>query len=276
MLDARAIPYRLVRQGSLEHLYVPALYEQMAITELAAFSRERKPVPKACFWSLYNSWPLAPLYLLPFIWWHGEAANWWQAPTFLPPASSWHQLGSLDSIRILLHGEWERLATALTLHSGIVHLTGNIFFGAFFLCLLARLCGVGHAWLLTFLGGVLGNCLSLFIHDLGYASEGFSTALFGAVGSIAGLLLWRTHERIFMPIAAALALLSLFGVEGANTDYVAHICGLVAGCFLGFAEGYCLRKGWPLLPQSIAGALALVLPAVAWLLRFRIFNPAFA
>lgn len=276
MLQARAVPYRIIRQGALEHIYVPALYEQMAMAELAAFARERKPAPKIPYWPLHHSWPLAPLYMLPLLWLHGAMTGWWQAPGFLPSGRMWEKLGSLDSIRILLHGEWERLATALTLHTGLVHLTGNICFGAFFLCLLARLCGTGHAWLLTFLGGVLGNGLSLIVHDLGYASIGFSTALFAAVGAIAGILLWRTHERIFMPIAAALALLSLLGVEGANTDYVAHVCGLVSGCFLGFFEGFCIRRNLPLLPQSLAALLALALPCGAWLVRFRIIHPAFA
>lgn len=275
MLAARAVPYRIIRQGQLEHIYVPALYEKLAISELAAYARERRPVPEVRPWPLHHSWPFAPLYLLPLFWWHGARMSWWPAPSFLPPASSWQGLGSLDSIRVVLHGEWERLATALTLHAGIVHITGNLFFGAFFLCLLARLCGVGHAWLLAFLGGILGNSLSLFVHDLGYASIGFSTALFAVVGAIAGILLWRAHERIFMPIAAALALLSMLGVEGANTDYVAHICGLLAGCFLGFVEGFCIRKDVRLLPQSLAAFLAVALPGIAWVVRFRLLHSAF-
>lgn len=265
MLGARGIPFTLSRFGRQEYIYTPALLEQKAKNEIAAYIKENDRQPQALKpWPLYKNWPLAPLYVLPLIVWQGMNYGWLAVPAILPQPSLWQQIGSLDAIQVILHGEWLRTATALTLHSGIVHLAGNVFFGAFFLALLARLCGVGHAWLLTCMGGVLGNCLSVLTHKLGYASIGFSTALFATVGSLAGILLWRTAEKVFMPFAAALAFLAMLGVEGANTDYAAHICGLFAGGLLGLFEGAALRHGWLMLPQSLAAAIALAIPVTAW------------
>lgn len=269
VLSAVAVPYLICRQGGIEHIYVPPLYEKLALGELELFAREnRRPQRERKSWPLYHSWPFAPLYLAPLILWHGMRVGWWAAPQSLPALSRWQEIGALDSIKLLLHGQWARLATALDIHSGMVHLTGNLFFGAFFLILLARLCGLGHAWLITLLGGVMGNGLSVLIHDPGYASVGFSTSVFAAVGAIAGILFWRATEKILMPFAAALAFLSMLGVEGANTDYVAHICGLVCGCLLGAIEGYAYAGRHRLLPQALAALLAIAIPCVAWAWAF--------
>lgn len=56
----------------------------------------------------------------------------------------------------------------------------------------------------------------------------------------------------------------MLGTEGENTDYAAHVAGLVCGLALGLAEGWRLRRGWPALPQIPAGLLALALPVLAW------------
>lgn len=270
VLSAAGIPWQFCHWRHLDSIYVPALLEQKARSEIEAYEKENRPAPGRDFrWPLHRSWPFAPLYLLPLVIWHGMAAGWWSAPSWLPDHTSWLKLGSLDATRIAFHGEWLRAVTALALHSGIVHLTGNLVFGSFFLCLLARLCGTGHAWLLAWLGGVLGNCLSVIAHKPGYVSVGFSTAIFAAVGALAGVALWRASDRGFTPLAAALAFLAMLGVEGASTDYGAHICGLGAGSILGLLEGYALRRNWPLLPQALAAALSLLLPILAWYCTLR-------
>lgn len=260
VLSAKAIPWYLSHASRNRQLYVPALLEQRAMRELALYESENRPNQRTYVpWTLYHDWAAAPIYLIPLVLVYALQHGW-----LLQDGRILQKRGALDAIQVILHSEWPRLATALTLHNGIVHLVGNVCFGAFFLALLARLCGYGHAWLLSCLGGILGNGLSVLTHKLGYASIGFSTALFATVGAIAGVLLWRISEKIFMPFAAALAFLAMLGVEGANTDYAAHICGLCAGGILGLIEGSALRHNWRLLPQTLAALLALLIPAGAW------------
>lgn len=268
VLSAAGISYHVASMRGVTHIFVPPLLERLALTELASYAAENRPRRK---WfpplPLHRHWLLAPLYLTPLPVLHGMRHGFLASLNLADPARV-QSSGCLDTVRVVYYGEWERAATALWLHVDSAHLGGNLFFGAVFLALLARLCGVGRAWLITFIGGVAGNVMSIFLHPPGYVSMGYSTAVFASVGAAAGLLLWRTAEKIFMPLAAAIGVLAMLGAQGANTDYGAHICGLAAGGALGIYEGLAIRRGWRQLPQFLAGLIALVLPFAAWYLAF--------
>lgn len=256
VLNARGIYWQLCNKGRRHFLYVSPLQEEIARSELIAYISDNSP-PKTGASStprLYPYWLLGPFYLLPLI-----------LVYELPHYQSLQALGSLDNIKISLHHEWWRYITALTLHNGTSHLVDNLFFGAIFLAILARLAGAGVAWLLTCLGGISGNILSAAIHTLGYISVGFSTALFATVGAIGALLIWRSSENFLMPVAASLALLALLGTNGVQTDYGAHICGLMGGAGIGLLYRLLLHKGCLILPQWLAALLSLGLPVFAWL-----------
>lgn len=270
-LDARGIGFRISRFMGQEHVYVPPLLENMARAEFAAIDGEKSRKPPAIFhYPLYRHCGLAALFLLPLLWWHGLIQGWWPAPAFPPSPDRWQTLGALDGIRIKIYGEWHRLGTALCLHSGIPHLAGNLVFGGFFLALLARLIGIGRAFLLTMAGGLAGNFISLELHELSYRSIGYSTALFASIGALGGIALPRaaSPQKMFMPLAAALALLAMLGVEGEHTDYAAHLSGLSAGFCLGLWEEFRMRRGLPGLPQLAAGILGAAIPLCAWSLCF--------
>lgn len=254
-LDARAIPFKIISIAGREHFYVPPVLEQAALAELAAYEAETgKPVSAHKPFHAHTDWIYAPLYMLPML-----------AVYSFDAGGNLKLLGALDNVKVFVYVQWHRIITALWLHADAGHLAGNCFFGALFLCLLARVCGIGRAWLIACLGGIAGNFASAFIHKPGYASVGFSTAVFAALGGMGGVMLARSASRPAMPIAAALALLAMLGTAGANTDYGAHICGLGAGMFLGIGLGMAQKRGWPLLPQWLAGALALVLPLLAYM-----------
>lgn len=264
VLDARHVPFQICRAGRRTHVYVPALLERKAKEEIAAYRRENVPRRLALpGWPLFNGWQYAPLFLIPLLFAHICRINTHFAT--LPDAASWLAAGSLDSIRILFHGEWWRLATSLSLHADGAHLGGNLFFGAVFIILLARLCGTGMAWLITLLGGITGNAFSLLIHTLTYRSIGFSTALFAAAGAIGALAICRSANRLFAPFAAAIGLLAMLGTGGVHTDYGAHLCGMAAGFVFGALDGVGLRKQLWLPPQWICGLAAMAVLAGAWL-----------
>lgn len=252
ILSARKIPWRLLQTGGHEHLYVPAMYEKLARHELEQYQAENRPRQPAPPIALHRRWQWALLYLLPLLLFHA-----WQP-------FGWESLGSLQGSAVLLRHEWIRTGASLTLHADWGHAASNVFFGSIFLCFLARLCGTGRAWLLSFAGGMLGNAFSVCLHSLAYASIGFSTAVFAALGALAGVYICQKHEKLYLPLAAALALLAVLGTGGARTDYVAHLCGLAAGLFLGILQGLVQRRHWRQLPQWAAGLIAIVLPLLCW------------
>ena len=269
VLSACGIPHRLCGFNGREYLYVPALHEGRALGELAAFAAERQPLPVPAL-PFHAGWKLAGCFLLPLLLWHGMRVGWLPAPDFLPQPSLWLGAGALDTLQVRLHGQWQRVVTALTLHADIAHLCGNLAFGALFLALLARSAGLGRALWLTLLGGSLGNCMAVLARRQPVESIGFSTALFACIGALSGLMVLQQAGRrqMLLPVAAGAALLAMLGTEGERTDYLAHVAGLLAGLMLGMLEGWRLRQGWPLLPQWAAAALAFLLPVAAWRLAF--------
>jgi len=150
--------------------------------------------------------------------------------------SPWFEHGAVLGRRILLHGEWWRVITGLTLHADPVHLLGNLFIGGFLVHFLCRLLGTGFGWLLVLSTGALGNYLNILSHGTGHNSVGFSTAVFGTIGVLAGyqcLLKGGVIKEALMPLAAGVALLAFLGASGEHTDLGAHLFGLLVGTGFG-------------------------------------------
>ena len=234
VLSACGLPHQLWRFRQKEYIYVPALLEGLARQEL-----------------------------------QGLRCGWWPLPDGLPLPVSWEQAGALDNVRLRIYGEWHRLFTALTLHADAAHLTGNVLLGGIMLPLLARLTGPGRALLLTVLGGGLGNLLTVALRREFVLSLGFSTAVFAAIGALAGYMVLHHESKRYLPLAAGVGILAMWGMGEGNVDYLAHICGLVAGMALGFWEALRTRRRWPGLPQWLSALLALLLPVLAWIQAFQ-------
>ena len=139
--------------------------------------------------------------------------------------------------------------------------------------LAAQLLGAGLAWLAIVLTGALGNLLTAWLQAPGHASIGASTALFGALGILAGFMRqrrvvpWRGGIRRWAPLSAGILLLVFLGFGGENTDVGAHVAGFAIGGLVGLALG---RWG-SRLPQGPSaqwryGQIAMVLLAGAWAL----------
>ena len=273
VLNARNIPHKTISLAGREHIYVPPLLEGIALTELTEFSAEsRNPAPAPTPLRVHAHSTLAALFLLPLLVWHGWRVGWWSAPLFLPPAGTWAAAGMLDNVLVRVYDQYYRLATALTLHASLTHVWGNVVFGALFLSLLARLTGIGRALWLTVVGGIAGNALTVLLRPRAVTSMGFSTALFAAVGALAGFMAMHSGQRrkAALPVAAGIAILAMLGTEGENTDYAAHIAGLFGGLALGVWEAWRTQKLWPALPQIAAGALAAALLVGAWYWAFAV------
>ena len=190
----------------------------------------------------------------------------------------------------ILHWEWWRCFTALTLHGGVEHLVSNLGLAVFAFAFAFSRFGTGAGLLGTVLGGAMGNLLNAFAHAAKpHASLGSSTALFASLGLLAGGELaarlmhraTRTGWQLLVPVGAGLAFLSLYGGAGSNrdgtpimdtgnVDLMAHLFGLVAGVALGsvlFAAG--LRRGARAWVQAVCGGAVIVVLAAAWMAASR-------
>ena len=156
---------------------------------------------------------------------------------------AWIAAGALDSNAIFKRGEWWRGLTALFLHEDAVHLVSNLCFGVVFFS--AVLSGFGRArgWLLIAVAAVAGNLAVAALRYPGeYRSIGASTAIFAALGLLTGRSVRHAAKAkhphrariLFIPAAAGLMMLALYGVGGPTVDVLAHFSGFCFGAVLGF------------------------------------------
>jgi membrane associated rhomboid family serine protease len=175
------------------------------------------------------------------------------------PGSGWVERGSADAARII-HGEWWRAATSLTLHADAAHAIGNaVALGVLLGALAGRLGPALAAWV-ALGAGIVGNIATALLTRGGHISVGASTAVFGALGTLSALEV--PERRAWLTLGAGVALLGLLGT-GQRADLLAHLLGFLAGV----AEGLALRRAAPprRSPFQPAVALASLAPiALAW------------
>ncbi|MEB2343471.1 MAG: rhomboid family intramembrane serine protease [Deltaproteobacteria bacterium] len=251
-------------------LWVPALEANAARAALAAFERENPPPARPA--------PPPPA-LDPAAIPHALGVVAALLAFFLVTGARragvvWFERGAADAARVRA-GELWRTVTALTLHADLPHVVGNAAAGALFLAGVFRVFGFGVGAALVLLSGAAGNLANAVLRPGPHEVVGASTAVFGALGLLAGrgLVLGRGSglrgRRAFVPVAAALALLAMIGTEGERADVWAHGFGLAAGLGLGaLASGLGATIGSP-RTQRLGGAAALAGIAGAWALALR-------
>jgi membrane associated rhomboid family serine protease len=265
VLSAVGIDHRL--DPSSGHLLVTAETARAAQFQLDQYRLENRDWPPPL--PVYRRDPtqiyptLMALSLLAFF--YGHTGPW-------TLANPWFIHGAVDSVAILERGEWWRLLTALTLHADMTHLLGNILLGGLVVHLLSETIGYGLAWTLLILSGTVGNLCNIVLRQQAHLSVGFSTAVFAAIGILAGLQLGRATPRSFrtvlIPLGSGAALLAMLGSEGIRTDLGAHffgcMIGLAAGWLVGFSRSL-IRWQSPSrqLPLFL---MALLLFPLAWFL----------
>lgn len=185
-------------------------------------------------------------------------------------------------------GELWRCVTALSLHADVLHLAGNLVFGAAFGLLLAHAVGAGWTWLGFVVAGGLGNLANAWIQPVTHASIGASTGIFGLLGM---LIAWESMRRRaggaarlrrWAPLVVGAVLLGFVGMGGSisetdtvheridtlqrildRVDVIAHLCGFAAGLALGLGLALARlrpRRGF----QTALAWCAPLLVALAW------------
>lgn len=276
-------PYWILEDEGLYCLYVEGRDAGMLTLELEKFEAERdaeRELQHEALWQApqSNSAPKTSLFSL-------YVFTWAMILFFalqMDQGPGWTTLGEADA-NAILRGEIWRTLTALTLHADLGHLFANLATGLVFAWALLPLLGSGWTWLGLVLSGAAGNALNAWSHrGAEHLSIGASTAVFGGVGLLVGyqivaaLLRHRNSRRrrplrlreILLPLAAGLALLAYLGVgDGTgNVDILAHGFGMFSGLLLGcLASGARLPEKTPARVQKALAAIALLLPALAWL-----------
>jgi membrane associated rhomboid family serine protease len=271
VLEAVGIPHRVGLAEEGWAVLVPPPLVATALAALDANDREaaETPVPE----------PQPPDHGRSFV---GLAAAATIAAIFLvsgprngPDAGGWFRVGSGVANQIV-HGQWWRVVTALTLHSDVMHVTGNALAFVVFLSALGRWLGGGLALFATLLAGAAGNLLTALVYGNPHNVVGASTATFAALGLLGGLQFVRRYrarsvgrfKRAFLGIAASLGLFAMLGV-GEKTDMLAHAAGLGFGLGFGLLWGRLVRRPVTQPAQVVCLAATVAVVAGAWLLAFR-------
>jgi membrane associated rhomboid family serine protease len=265
VLEARGIEYEVRESGDSWVLSVPPPLIHRAYDEISRYSAERN-VPRS-----------TPSLVEPFSGAAIGAVGY--ALILLLTAycagiglfgADWLSLGAIDAAA---GREWWRALTALTLHLDQEHLMGNLLFGALAGIAAGRLLGPGVAWASILAAGALANYVEILIAPVTHRAVGASTAVFAALGLIAGLA-WRQRltlrERRWYasaPLIAGISLLTLLGAGNEHVDVLGHALGFLFGVGVGWLyarAGIPRNRGKRL--QIAAGIGAALLECAAWLL----------
>lgn len=186
--------------------------------------------------------------------------------------SAWFSAGASDAERVV-HGEWWRTITALTLHSDSAHVLSNVALGTVVIGAVMRSEGVGWGAALVLASGSAGNLVNAWMHQTLHRSVGFSTAVFGAIGILGGLAYVHDRRRLsrlrpaWTALAGAIALLAMLGAsEKSNVDVLAHLFGALAGLSLGLLVAWTRWKPTTTAGQWFAGIATAASVYGAWLL----------
>lgn len=185
----------------------------------------------------------------------------------------WLTVGSLDAGAA---NEWWRAVTALTLHLDQEHLLGNLLFGVMAGVAAGRLLGPGVAWASIVVAGTLANYAEIMVAPTSHRAAGASTAVFAALGLLAGLA-WRQRLTLrerrwhrWAPLIAGVCLLTLLGAGNAHVDVLGHALGFLFGVAFGWIYA---RADTPSnrsnLLQVAAGFGAVLWVGAAWLMALR-------
>jgi rhomboid protease GluP len=185
----------------------------------------------------------------------------------------WLTVGSLEAGAA---NEWWRAVTALTLHLDQEHLLGNLLFGIVAGIAAGRLLGPGVAWASIVGAGTLANYAEILVAPSSHRAVGASTAVFAALGLLAGLA-WRQRLTLrerrwyrWAPLIAGVCLLTLLGAGNAHVDVLGHALGFLFGIGVGwvYARAEIPRSRGNLL-QVAAGLGAVLWVVAAWLMALR-------
>jgi membrane associated rhomboid family serine protease len=154
-----------------------------------------------------------------------------------------HRVGALEPYAVVVQGEYWRLFTALFLHGGFTHLLFNIFALYILGPPLERSIGTIRFAVCYLMSGLASSAGVVGLTLLGFVQVaqlvGASGSVMGIVGTWAGFLVRHRHapqaKQRLANIAMIIVIQVAFDLSTPQVSMAAHLCGLVAGFFLGLA-----------------------------------------
>jgi rhomboid protease GluP len=163
------------------------------------------------------------------------SAGDWNDPNVL------HRIGALEPHAVVAQGEYWRLFTALFLHGGFLHLAFNLFALYVFGPPLEGSIGTIRFLACYLISGLASSAGVVALNEIGlvHVSQviGASGCIMGVVGAWAGFLLRHHHapfaKQQLANVGLIVAIQIAFDLSTPQVSMAAHMCGLVAGFFLG-------------------------------------------
>jgi membrane associated rhomboid family serine protease len=245
ILSASNLPHAVVKSEDGWSIWVKDAHLEKATQKIDAYFRENPEIPSGTGPAVPPSRPtmtgIGAAALLLFI--H-------VAVTVHNAREAFYAAFAASADRIMA-GDIHRAVTALMMHAGPVHLVGNMAGIALFGTAVSAVAGPGTGWLMILLSGILGNIANAAFYRTAHLSVGASTSIFGAIGILTAIRFRQKTDtagwknRAWLPLAASLALLAALGTEGAHTDIMAHLFGLLSGLIIGAVHAILIRRPLP-------------------------------
>jgi membrane associated rhomboid family serine protease len=166
-----------------------------------------------------------------------------------------HRVGALDLYSVVVQREYWRFFTALFLHGGFIHLFFNVFALYILGPPLERSIGTMRFVVCYLVSGIASGAGVAGLSLIGLVQPaqliGASGSIMGIVGAWAGFLMRHRHaphaRQRLANVAMIVAIQIVFDLSTPQVSMAAHLCGLIAGFFLGLI----------LAPRPVAGVVDL-------------------
>ena len=152
-----------------------------------------------------------------------------------------HRVGALEAYAVVVQGEYWRLFTALFLHGVFTHLLFNIFALYILGPPLERSIGTIRFAVCYLMSGLASSAGVVALTVLGFVQVsqlvGASGCIMGIVGAWAGFLVRHRHapqaKQRLGNVVMIIVIQVAFDLSTPQVSMAAHLCGLIAGFFLG-------------------------------------------
>jgi len=152
-----------------------------------------------------------------------------------------HRVGALEPYAVVAQGEYWRLFTALFLHGGFTHLLFNIFALYILGPPLERSIGTTRFAACYLISGLASSAGVVGLTVIGLVQVdqlvGASGCIMGIVGAWAGFLVRHRHvpqaKQRLANVGIIVVIQVAFDLSTPQVSMAAHLCGLIAGFFLG-------------------------------------------
>jgi membrane associated rhomboid family serine protease len=267
VLSSSHIPYNVSRGDQGWDIRVPNAFYEQALKAIEAYLQENQdvhPVHEASAFE-YGSTFTGIWVSLILVAWHAAIVMSLDSQALIKTYGS--------AAHHILGGELYRTVTSLMIHANALHLIGNMFGIALVGTAVCQIMGPGVGWFMILVTGIGGNFMNALLHQRDHISVGASTAIFGAIGILAGYQFLKRFRRIgkrtkaWLPLGAGVALLAFLG-SSKHSDLTAHLFGFLAGIVLGAFYGFIVKRPAGKLYQGCFVLAALALIVTSWVKGF--------